>query len=119
MLCAAAQIRVIHSQNLHQVITRLTGRVQHTTEAQVPGLHRVHTVLLHQIRAATEEPHQQAAEVTAAEAAAEAAVVVRTLRAARVAVVHIPAVEAVQVLRAAAADPVLQEVVHLLRVADK
>jgi hypothetical protein len=37
-----------------------------------------------------------------------------------VAVVHIPVAVAVEVLQvAAAADPVLQEVVHLLRVADK
>jgi hypothetical protein len=57
-------------------------------------------------------------EVTVAEAAAEAAVV-HSLRAARVAVGHIPAAEAVEVLQAAEADLVLQEVVHLLQVADK
>jgi hypothetical protein len=115
---AAVQPGVIRSQNQHQVITRLTGRVQHTTEVPVPVLRHVHTVHLHQVRASTGEVHRQAAETTAAEAA-EAAAVVRTLQVAQV--VHSPvAGEAEEVILAEVAeDHVLREVVHLLPDADK
>jgi hypothetical protein len=82
----------MHSQNHHQLITSLIGRVQHITEVQAQGLHHVHILLLHQVQATTEVARQHA--VVAAEVVAEVAV--HTLPAVRVVRVRVEAQAEVQ-----------------------
>jgi hypothetical protein len=88
----------MHSQNHHQLITSLIGRVQHITEVQAQGLHHVHILLLHQVQATTEVARQHAVVavevITAAEVVAEVAV--HTLPAVRVVRVRVEAQAEVQ-----------------------
>jgi hypothetical protein len=118
VLLITDQIRVIHNQNQHQVITRLTDRVQLITEVQAQEHHQEVTVHLLQIQEVTEAVHHRQvvaeATITAVAGAAEEAAVL----------VHIPGVQVVALQAvvhpaAVAVDHVLQVVVRLLQVAGK
>jgi hypothetical protein len=114
VLQAVVPGRVIHSQNLLQVTTRFTGRVQHITEVRAPDLHQDLTAHLLQVQEVTKAARRcEAAAVVTVAAVAEVTAVAAAVEAVEV---HTP--EAPAVVHQEAVADALREVVHLLPVAD-